>query len=79
MRQEIKVSTAERQRLATLYKVTPQSVGLALRFKRDSLKARQIREDALQNGGQLEEIRVIETHKRNIRVLNAKGEVIKTI
>lgn len=78
--QKIELSAAKRAKLAKMFGVTPQSVGLALAFKRNSTTACQIREAALQEGAKL--VRIIDVTdevKRAIHVLNAKGETVQTI
>lgn len=79
MIQEIRVTPEERKRLASVYKMTPQGIGLILRFKRNGLNAEKIRNDALKHGGKKFEIKEIETSKHVVNVLNSKGEIVNTI
>lgn len=77
MIQEIKLKDQSvKHMIARTLGVTPQAIGQALRFKRNSKMAIQAREMALQNGGILmkEADRV-----EKVKILNAKGETEKVI
>lgn len=79
MKKEIKITPDERKRIASVYKVTPQSVGRALRFERNSPLAESIRNDALMHGGKLLEITEVETPAHRTKILDSKGQVVRTI
>lgn len=67
---------AVREQLVKDSKVTSAAVSYALNFKRNSPKSHEIREMALQRGGiYLEEQEVC----RLVKVLDAKGNVVRTI
>lgn len=68
--------TKVRNMIAKKLGITSGALSMALSFKRNSLQARTVREMALQNGGvYLEEKEV----GRPVKVLDAKGNVIKTL
>lgn len=45
------ISAATRKKIAKTYGVTPQAVGLALRYKRNSKQSEAMRMMAMENGG----------------------------
>ena len=75
----IEVTAEVRQELATLFGVSPQYVGMALRNEREGGKAPLIREAARKKGGELYEKKKIEMPQEIIKVLNAKGEVERVV
>lgn len=80
MRQKIELNAAGRAKLAKAFGVTVQNVSQALLFKRNSSQACQIREAALVSGGALVQIiDVTDVLKRQVKVLDSKGGVIKVI
>lgn len=78
MRQKIELGKEERVRLAKVFDVSLPNICQALLFRRNSVKACQIREAALQCGGKLIQMNEIPSD-RAIKVLNQKGEVLRTI
>lgn len=75
-RQKIELGAKGKATLAKTYGVTIQAVSQALLFKRNSEKARAIREAALINGGSLVQIiDVTDELKRAVKVLDSKGNV----
>lgn len=76
MRQKIELSAKGKAMLAKTFRVSIQNVSQALLFKRNSVQACQIREAALINGGSLVQIvDVTNELKRQVKVLDAKGNV----
>ena len=66
--------------IAKTFGVSIQNVSQALLYKRNSLKAEKIREAALINGGTLVQIiDVTDELKKAVKVLDAKGDVIRTL
>ena len=78
MRQKIELGKEERIRLAKVFEVSLPNICQALLFRRNSVKACQIREAALKCGGKLIQMNEVPS-ERAIKVLNQKGEVIHTI
>lgn len=76
IRQKIELSAAGKAKLAKTFRVTVQNVSQALLFKRNSVQACKIREAALVNGGSLVQIiDVTDELKRQVKVLDSKGNV----
>lgn len=76
IRQKIELGAAGKTKLAKTFGVTVQNVSQALLFKRNSVQACKIREAALINGGSLVQIiDVTDELKRQVKVLDAKGNV----
>lgn len=79
-RQKIELSTKKRTEIAKAFNVTRQCVSQALMYKRNSVQAEKIRMAALENGGTMVQIiDVTEEFKKAVKVLDAKGNVVKTI
>jgi len=79
-RQKIELSAKKKAAIAKAFGVSSQSVSQALLFRRNSLNAVRIREAALANGGTLVQIiDVTDELRKAIKVLDAKGNVVKTI
>lgn len=79
-RQKIELSTKKRAEIAKTFGVTSQCVSQALMYRRNSPKAEKIRIAALANGGTLVQIiDITEEFKKAVKVLDAKGNVVKTI
>lgn len=80
MRQKIELGAKKKAELAKTFGVSVQSVSQALLYRRNSLKSEKIREAALVNGGTLVQIiDVTDEFKKGVKVLDAKGNVIKTV
>ncbi|MDB9154217.1 hypothetical protein [Parabacteroides distasonis] len=80
IRQKIELSAKKKAEIAKTFGVTSQSVSQALLFRRNSPNAERIREAALANGGSLVQIiDVTDELKKAIKVLDSKGNVVKTI
>lgn len=78
--QKIELPAARKATLAETFGVTPQFVGQALAFKRNSPKAERIRVAALREGGRLvRTIDVTDELRKAVKVLDTKGNVIRTI
>lgn len=76
MRQKIELDAKGKASLARIFGVSVQNVSQALLFKRNSTQACKIREAALINGGTLVQIiDVTDELKRQVKVLDAKGNV----
>lgn len=76
IRQKIELGAAGKAKLAKMFRVTVQNVSQALLFKRNSVQACKIREAALVNGGSLVQIiDVTDELKRQVKVLDSKGNV----
>lgn len=76
MRQKIELNAAGKAMLAKTFKVSVQNVSQALLFRRNSERARKIREAALVNGGRLKQIiDVTDELKRTVKVLDSHGNV----
>lgn len=76
IRQKIELDAKGKEKLAKTFGVTTQNVRQALLFKRNSAQACKIREAALKNGGALVQIiDVTDELKRQVKVLDAKGNV----
>ncbi|SHJ30293.1 hypothetical protein [Bacteroides stercorirosoris] len=76
IRQKIELGAAGKAKLAKTFDVTVQNVSQALLYKRNSVQACKIREAALINGGSLVQIiDVTDELKRQVKVLDAKGNV----
>lgn len=78
MRQKIELNAQGKALLAKTFNVTVQNVSQALLFHRNSVQACRIREAALRHGGRLVEIREVPAAPRTVKVLNQKGEVMRT-
>lgn len=79
-RQKIELGAKKKVEIAKTFGVSIQNVSQALLYKRNSLKAEKIREAALVNGGTLVQIiDVTDEFKKTVKVLDAKGNVMKTI
>ena len=79
-RQNIELSAKKKAAIAKAFGVSSQSVSQALLFRRNSPNAVRIREAALANGGTLVQIiDVTDELRKAIKVLDAKGNVVKTI
>lgn len=79
-RQKIELSTKKRTEIALAFGVTRQFVSQALMYKRNSAQAEKIRMAALENGGTMVQIiDVTEEFKKAVKVLDAKGNVVRTI
>lgn len=79
-RQKIELSTKKRAEIAKTFGVTIQSVSQALMYRRNSTQSEKIRMAALANGGTLVQIiDVTEEFKKAVKVLDAKGNVVRTI
>lgn len=79
-RQKIELGAKKKAELAKTFGVSVQSVSQALLYRRNSLKAEKIREAALVNGGTLVQIiDITDELKKAVKVLDAKGNVIKTV
>lgn len=76
IRQKIELDAKGKEKLSKTFGVTTQNVRQALLFKRNSSQACKIREAALKNGGALVQIiDVTDELKRQVKVLDAKGNV----
>lgn len=79
-RQKIELPTKKRAEIAKAFGVTSQCVSQALMYRRNSLNAEKIRMAAMANGGRLVQIiDVTEEFKKAVKVLDAKGNVVRTI
>ena len=77
MKQKIELKNGDsRKAICKALDISSAFLSLALSFKRNSAKALQAREMALRNGGTLY---VSQSPKSEIKVLNAKGEIIRVI
>lgn len=79
-RRKIELSTKKRTEIALAFGVTRQCVSQALMYRRNSAQAEKIRMAALENGGKMVQIiDVTEEFKKAVKVLDAKGNVVRTI
>lgn len=79
-KQKIEVNVQLKTQLADMFSVTTQFVSLSLLFRRNSDRAKRIREAALKNGGRL--IKIVDAtdeQKKTIKVLDSKGNVKQII
>lgn len=79
MRQKIELNAEGKAELAKAFQVTVQNVSQALLFRRNSQQAVRIREASLRKGGRLVEIHEVSLPTRTVKVLNQRGEVVKTV
>ena len=78
MSRKIKLNTEGRKTIERTFGVTRAFVCQALSFKRNSLRAKRVREAALKAGGTMVEETVISTGE-TIKVLDNHGNVTKEI
>lgn len=79
-RQKIELSAKKKAEIAKAFGVTSQCVSQALLYRRNSAQAEKIRTAALVNGGTLVQIiDVTEEFKKAVKVLDAKGNIVKTL
>lgn len=79
-RQKIELSAKKKAEIAKAFGVTIQCVSQALLYRRNSAKAEKIRMAALENGGAMVQIiDVTEEFKKAVKVLDAKGNVVRTL
>ena len=65
-----------KRELAKIFGITPQNVGLALSYKRNSSQSEKIRKMALQKGGKMVEIlEVTEKPVKMVKILDNRGRV----
>lgn len=78
---KILVKKGVSRELAKMFGVTHRAVCYALTYVSQSPTAEKIRETALQKGGQVYEIHLAEpeTTKKPVKVLDKKGNVVRTI
>lgn len=79
MRQKIELNAEGKSELAKAFRVTVQNVSQALLFRRNSPQAVRIREAALRKGGRFVEIHEVSLPPRTVKVLNRRGELVKTV
>lgn len=80
MRQYIELKNASaRREIAEAFKVSLAYVSMSLNFKRQGDTSKKICEMAKNKGGKLVEVKEVEMTTRTTKVLNTKGEIIKTI
>lgn len=79
-RQKIELSANKKAEIAKTFGVTGQFVSLSLLYRRNSPQAAKIRAMALAKGGSLLRITdITDELKREVKELDAKGNVIRTI
>lgn len=79
-RRKIELSAPKKAEIAKAFGVTTQCVSQALLYRRNSAQAEKIRMAALENGGTMVQIiDVTEEFKKAVKVLDAKGNVVRTL